>query len=156
MAKYTFSGDFTVTLDAKNRINVPAAIRKILTPESNGTLVFTQGFEGCVFVYPDDVWQSLTHQLLQLDQFDLKVRNFTRIFVGRAHPVSMDSQGRVILSEKILKMAGIDKDILFLGSINKLEMWNPAVYDKFIESNALTLEGLSEQINFGAILKNDQ
>jgi len=77
-----FSGEYRFTLDAKKRINIPSGIRKMLPPESEGSLVFTRGFEGCVYVFPNDEWKRLTHKLNTLDSFNVKVRDFVRMFVG--------------------------------------------------------------------------
>ncbi len=54
MVNIEFSGEFRITLDPKKRINIPAAVRKILPAESDGKLVFTRGFEGCVYMFPGD------------------------------------------------------------------------------------------------------
>jgi DNA-binding transcriptional regulator/RsmH inhibitor MraZ len=61
----------------------------------------------------------------------------------------------MVLPDYILGMAGVERDILFLGSLNKWELWNPEVYDSYIEENNPSLEKLTKEINFNAIFKND-
>lgn len=151
-----FSGEYKFTLDSKKRVNIPAAMRKMLPPEADGTLVFTRGFEGCVYVYPHDEWKRLTYRLNALDSFNVKVRDFIRLFIGPAVKTVMDSQGRILLPENILKMANIDREILLLGSLNKWELWNPSDYEKYMQQNNPSLENLAQDINFGAIFKNDE
>ena len=150
-----FSGEYRFTLDAKKRISIPSGIRKMLSPESQGTLVFTRGFEGCVYVYPNDEWRRLTQKLNTLDSFDVKIRNFIRMFVGPAHKTIMDNQGRVLLPDYILEMAKIQKDILLIGSLNKWELWSPVVFDHYINENNPSLEKLAQEINFSAIFNNN-
>jgi len=75
--------------------------------------------------------------------------------VGPAYKSVMDSQGRVVLPDYILEMARIDRDLLLLGSLNKWELWNPVVYDNYINQNNPSLEKLTKEINFSAIFKND-
>ena len=150
-----FSGAYRFSLDAKKRISIPSAIRRMLTPESDGSLVFTRGFEGCVYVYPQDEWRRLMEKLNALDSFDVNVRDFIRLFVGPAYKSVMDGQGRVVLPDYILEMARIDRDLLLLGSLNKWELWNPVVYDNYINKNNPSLEKLTKEINFSAIFKND-
>ena len=104
MVNIEFSGEYKISLDPKKRINIPAAIRKILPAESDGKLVFTRGFEGCVYMFPGIEWKRLTEKLMTLNSFDVNVRNFTRVFVGSAHTISMDSQGRVLLPESIIEI----------------------------------------------------
>ena len=156
MSTFEFSGEFNLTLDPKKRINIPAGIRKELPPESDGKLVFTRGFEGCVFMYPGSEWKRLTERLNTLNSFDLNVRNFIRLFVGPAKKIVMDSQGRVLLPEPILNMASIEKDILIQGSLNKWEIWNPEFYDNYLKSNNVKIETLAETINFSAMFNRDE
>ncbi len=156
MSSFDFAGEFKLTLDPKKRINIPVSIRKILPPESDGKLVFTKGFEGCVFMFPAIEWQRLTEKLKTLNSFDLKVRNFIRVFVGPAHTVMMDGQGRILLPEKILTMANIEKEILLQGSLNKWELWNPDEYSNYLNTNNVKIESLAEQINFSALFNRDE
>jgi len=155
MAVNDFSGEFHFSLDSKKRISIPSAMRKMLAPEAEGVLVFTHGFEGCVYVYPNDEWKRLTKKLNSLDSFNVKVRDFIRLFVGPAFKTVMDNQGRVLLPDTILQMAKIDKDILLLGSLNKWELWNPLLYTKYMQDNNPSMENLAQDINFSAIFKND-
>lgn len=155
MAVNDFSGEFHFTLDPKKRISIPSAMRKMLSPEAEGVLVFTRGFEGCVYVYPNDEWKRLTKKLNSLDSFNVKVRDFVRLFVGPAYKTIMDNQGRVLLPDTILQMAKIEKDILLLGSLNKWELWNPGIYTQYMQTNNPSMETLAQEINFSAIFKND-
>jgi MraZ protein len=149
-----FSGEYRFALDNKKRINIPAGIRKMLPSESEGTLVFTRGFEGCVYVFPHDEWQRLTKKLNSLDSFQVKVRNFIRQFVGSAFKTIMDNQGRVLLPDKVLEMAGISKELLLLGSLNKWELWDPVSYEQYIRENVPSMEQLAQEINFSALFNN--
>jgi MraZ protein len=155
MSVNDFSGEYRFSLDSKKRVNIPSGIRKMLSPESEGTLVFTRGFEGCVYVYANDEWKRLTLKLSALDSFNVKVRDFIRLFVGPAYKTTMDSQGRVLLPENILNMAQIDKELLLLGSLNKWELWNPDIYNKYMQQNNPSMENLAQEINFSAIFTND-
>lgn len=155
MSVNDFSGEYRFSLDSKKRVNIPSGIRKMLPPESEGTLVFTRGFEGCVYVYANDEWKRLTLKLSALDSFNVKVRDFIRLFVGPAYKTTMDSQGRVLLPENILNMAQIDKELLLLGSLNKWELWNPDIYNKYMQQNNPSMENLAQDINFSAIFTND-
>ena len=149
-----FSGEYRFALDQKKRINIPAALRKMLSPEADGTLVFVRGFEGCVYVYPSDEWKRLTRRLNALDSFQVKIRDFIRLFVGSAYKTTMDNQGRVLLPDQVLEMAQIDKEILLLGSLNKWELWNPEKYDNYVKNNNLSMESLAQEINFSAMFNS--
>jgi len=150
-----FSGEYNISLDAKKLISIPSGIRKMLPLEAEGTLVFTRGFEGCVFVYPNDEWKRLSQKLSKLDSFDVKVRDFVRKFIGPAFKTIMDSQGRILLPEKVLNMANIERVILLIGSLNKWEMWNPEAYEQY-ENSKPSMEELAQEINFSAMFNSNE
>jgi MraZ protein len=60
----------------------------------------------------------------------------------------MDSQGRVMIPERILKMGKIEKDLLLIGSLTKFEIWNPKVYEEYLAKEPINLTELAEQIQF--------
>jgi MraZ protein len=156
MSVNDFSGEYRFSLDSKKRINIPSGIRKMLSPESDGALIFTRGFEGCVYVFPNDEWKRLTKKLNTLDSFNVRVRDFIRLFVGPAYKAVMDNQGRVLLPDNILQMAKIEREILLLGSLNKWELWNPSIYQGYMQQNNPSIEALAQEINFSDIFKNEE
>ncbi len=149
MALTDFAGQFSCALDSKNRVSIPSGIRKMFIPEAQSTIVFTRGFEAeNIYAYPLNEWQRLTKKLRTLNPLEKKTRDFIRLFVGVAHIATMDSQGRVMIPERILKMGKIEKDLLLIGSLTKFEIWNPKVYDEYQAKEPLNLTELAEQIQF--------
>ncbi len=149
MARYNFTGEFSCSLDSKNRFNLPAPVRKMLGPEANGTLVFAPGFEEInLYVYPLDEWYRLTDSFKTFSPNNKKAQIFIRRFVGGAHTVAMDAQGRLMLPKRMLEKAGIDSDLLFLGTINKLEVWNPAKYNAYLSESDQSLADLVAELDF--------
>lgn len=149
MAFTDFAGTYHCTLDNKNRVNIPSGIRKMFLPQAEDTIVFVKGFEDInLYAYPLDEWRRLTNKLRTLNPFEKKTRDFIRLFMGSAHIAQMDSQGRIKLPERILKIAGIDKEMLIIGSLSKLEVWSPERYDAYVKEENLSLPELSEKISF--------
>jgi len=149
MAVLDFAGEFNCSLDIKNRVNIPSNLRKLFVPEAEDTLVITRGFEGInLYAYPLNEWQRLTKVLRTLNPLEKKTRDFIRQFVGVAFYASLDSQGRTMIPERILKIGKIEKDLLIIGSLTKLEIWNPKVYEKYFTEDNLSLTDLAEQISF--------
>lgn len=149
MAFTDFAGTYSCILDNKNRVNIPSGIRKMFLPQAEETIVFTRGFEDInLYAYPLDEWQRLTKKLRTLNPFDKQTRNFIRLFAGSAHIATMDTQGRIKLPERILEIAGIDKELIIIGSLSKLEVWSPDRYDTYIKEENLSLPELSEKISF--------
>ncbi|WP_456440103.1 division/cell wall cluster transcriptional repressor MraZ [Caldithrix abyssi] len=142
MVLQDFAGEFTCQLDNKNRVSIPSGIRKMFLPEAQNTIVFVPGFEmKNVYAYPLNEWQKLTKKLRALNPLDDDAREFVRQFVGVAHYATMDGQGRVMIPDRILTMAGInkeDREMLLIGTLEKFEIWNPKVYEEHRSGKSLT------------------
>lgn len=149
MASLDFVGKYKSSLDIKNRFNIPSSIRKVLVPEAEETFVFAPGLEGMnLYAYPLNEWKRLTSSLKSVNPFDTSVNEFLRTFAGDAHNATMDGQGRVMLPEYILKLGQIKKEILIIGTLTKLEIWNPQVYEQYQSERRKSLQDLAKGINF--------
>lgn len=149
MVHYNFTGEYICTLDAKNRLNIPSAIRKMIGTEASETLIFAPGFEQHnLYVYPLDEWKRLTDSFKKFKPNDVNAQNFIRFFVSGAHTVTMDSQGRIMLPARILDIAGINSELLILGMVNKMEVWNPEKYNEYRSTIGMNLGQLVKEINF--------
>lgn len=156
MAIMDFAGEYKCSLDNKKRVNIPSNVRKIFVPEAENTIVFTRGFEGVnLYAYPLNEWQRLTKILRTLNPLEKKTRDFIRLFVGVAFYATMDSQGRVMIPERILKMGKIEKDLLIIGSLSKIEIWNPKIYNDYLVKEDLSLTDLAEKISFKDMFFNE-
>jgi len=147
MPRFMFQGRYNVTLDNKNRLTVPSPIRRMITPDADETLVFVRGFDDVnLDVFPLDEWERLLSDMDYLDFHEKDTRSFVREFIGSAFNLQLDSQGRLILPDSLLELAGIDKEILIIGAMNKLEIWNPKVYNEFRSKENSSLSELSKRI----------
>jgi MraZ protein len=127
-----FLGEYEATIDAKGRFLLPAGFKKQLK-EGEQTFVISRGFEKCLTLYPKDTWQPLEEQINSLNQFDPKVREFRRQFLGGATEVELDGAGRMLLPQTLREYAGLEKDIILVAALNKIEIWDAATYKKLFE-----------------------
>jgi len=127
----SFKGRFQFTVDAKGRINLPAKMRKNVAPEAGDTFVLTRGFEKCIFVYPNDEWMLLETSIRKLHTPNPKHRQFMRALLEYATDVQIDSASRLMLSKDLLEFAGIDGDVLIIGVLDHIEIWNPVLYAEY-------------------------
>lgn len=130
----SFKGSFNYTVDSKGRINIPAKMRKNLSPEANNSFVITRGFEQCIFVYPNDEWAKRETELGKLQQTNQKDRFFTRMLLQNATDVELDGQHRITLSKELMEYAKIDGEVFILGAFDRIEVWNPEEFKKYLES----------------------
>ncbi|MDP6457028.1 MAG: division/cell wall cluster transcriptional repressor MraZ [Candidatus Marinimicrobia bacterium] len=134
----TFTGEYAYSLDAKGRVNVPARFRTSLSGDNEGTFVLTKGMDTCIIAYPLTEWQKVETGLRQLSSASKIYRSFIRSTVRYATPVTMDKQGRIQVSPVLREFAGIEKDVMIIGVVNKIEIWNPEKLNE-IEDETLTI-----------------
>lgn len=127
-----FLGEYEATLDVKGRFLLPAGIKKQLS-EGENSFVVSRGFEKCLTLYPMSSWNSTTEKVNSLNDFDPKVREFRRLFLGGASMIELDSAGRMLLPNTLKEFAGLHKEIILAAAGDKIEIWEAGKYKKFFE-----------------------
>lgn len=126
----TFIGEYAYSLDSKGRVNIPAKFRQSLSADSQNTFVITRGLDPCIWVYPLEQWKEIENNLRNLSSVKNIHRTFVRDTARYASPSTYDKQGRITLSPSLIEYSGLDKDVLIIGMVNKMEIWNPSHLDK--------------------------
>lgn len=129
-----FIGEYEATLDAKGRFLLPAGFKKQLPEEAGSQFVINRGFEKCLTLYPMKSWDPIFSELGKLNDFDPKVREFRRYFLNGATVLELDSAGRLLVPPNLKDHAGLEKDIVLVAAMNKIEIWDKDKYQKFFES----------------------
>ncbi|MBD3274811.1 MAG: division/cell wall cluster transcriptional repressor MraZ [Candidatus Marinimicrobia bacterium] len=146
----TFIGEYRYSIDSKGRINVPSKFRQSLSPDSDETFVITRGLDECVWVYPLEEWERIEDSLRGLTFLKQKERTFIRNIVRWATPTKYDKQGRIMIPAPLIEMAGLDDQVVIIGMLNKIEVWNPDSVDnrdeEFIDPTDEEFGNLAEQI----------
>lgn len=117
-------GEYNHTIDAKGRIIVPAKFREELGEE----FVVTLGLDGCLFVYSSEEWQEFILKLKTLPG-NKEARQLQRYFMAGAAACEVDKQGRILIPSKLREHAGLEKDVVFAGVVNKIEIWSKERWD---------------------------
>lgn len=129
-----FLGEYEATVDTKGRFLLPAAIKKRLPEGSPDQFVINRGFEKCLTLYPLINWHPIFEGISKLNDFDPKVREFRRYFFNGATELELDSAGRLLIPPNLREHASIDKDIVLVGSVQKIEIWDKTKYREFFDS----------------------
>lgn len=129
-----FLGEYEATLDAKGRFLLPAGFKKQLSGKNNAHFVINRGFEKCLTLYPLQSWEPIFLQISQLNDFDPKVREFRRYFLNGATQLELDNAGRLLLPKNLVDHAGLEKDIVLVSAVNKIEIWDKSKYTQFFET----------------------
>ena len=135
-----FMGEYNHTVDTKGRLIIPSKFREQLGEE----FIVTKGLDGCLFVFPQDEWLAFEEKLRTLPLTQKGARQFTRFFVAGATPCELDKQGRILLPATLREFAGLDKDVVLAGMLNRIEIWSKA---KWTENNAYDdMDDIAEQM----------
>lgn len=129
-----FLGEYEATLDAKGRFLLPAGFKKQLPEEAGNQFVINRGFEKCLTLYPMKSWEPIFAEIGKLNDFDPKVREFRRYFLNGATVLELDSAGRLLVPSNLKEHAGLEKDIVLVAAMNKIEIWDKDKYQKFFET----------------------
>ncbi len=114
-----FMGEYSHNLDAKNRLIMPAKFREQL----GDSFVATKGLDGCLFVYPLTEWKKIEERFSQTPLTTKDARKFSRFFFAGAAECEIDKQGRVLLPATLKEYAGIEKEVVSVGVLNRIEIW---------------------------------
>ena len=115
-----FKGEYDHTIDAKGRIILPAKFRE----ELGGEFVVTKGLDQCLFVYPQDEWKRIEDNFREKSMTSKDARKFMRFFFAGAADCEVDKQGRILLPAKLREYAGLEKDIVSVGVLSRVEIWS--------------------------------
>ena len=140
-------GEYAHTLDQKGRVNFPA---KLLT-DLGDRFILSKGLDGCLFVFPNDAWRELEEKLRTLPLTSKSARQLSRFFVAGATSCELDKQGRILLPGTLREFAGLDKDVVLAGMLNRIEIWSK---EKWVENNSYDdMDEIAEQItDFGLVI----
>ncbi len=138
-----FKGSFQHSVDQKGRINIPAKFRK--APGTAESYVITRGLNSCLYVYPSEEWDKVEEKLRSLAQNDPNALYYLRATLANAADVQVDKQGRINLPPKLIKLAGLSKEVLINGALDKMEIWSPEAFEKYIEENQESYEEVARK-----------
>ena len=104
---YKLSGEYEIKLDDKSRLRLPSALMRLLEVSDRKGLVINRGFEKCLILYPQEVWEEKTKEVNQLNPYNIKNREFARYFYRGATQLEPDAASRVVLPKTLIEHAGI-------------------------------------------------
>ena len=131
------TGEFNHSIDAKGRLIIPSKFREILGED----FVITKGLDNCLFLYPNNEWKIFEEKLRTLPLTNKNARTFTRFFLGSAVDGGLDKQGRVLVSSALRDFAKLEKDVVLVGVLNRVEIWDKSRWD---DNNAIVEDNMDD------------
>lgn len=131
-------GEYTHTIDEKNRLSLPAKFRS----EMGKKIVVTPGLDNCLFVFTQKEWQKINDKLSQSSLLQADNRSFNRFMFAGAVEADVDSIGRILIPDFLRERANLKNKVVFIGVSSRVEIWNEKTwseYKKVVEKQADTL-----------------
>ncbi len=129
-------GSYQNSIDAKNRVIIPAKFRE----ELGERCYLTRGLDNCLVIYPEKVFAEMADRLASLPRTSVEARKLNRFLFMEAEELMPDSQGRVVLSADFRAKVGIRKDLVTIGVRDHVEIWAKEVFDSSEEGGLITAE----------------
>lgn len=122
-----FIGEYSASVDEKGRVAIPAKFRTLL----KGRCVVTRGLDSSLFVYTLSEWEKLAEKLASLPISQANTRAFSRLMLAGAMDLEIDKQGRVVLPDYLRQFAGVSKQVIVAGLMNRLEIWDSKKWQSY-------------------------
>ena len=132
-----FLGNIEAKTDTKGRAFLPAVFRKVLQASGEENLVLRRDvFQKCLVLYPESLWNARLDLLKQqLRPWKQSHQQMFRQFVSEAEVVTLDGNGRFLISKRLQKIAEIDQDIQFIGMDDTIEIWSPRNLEQTLKTD---------------------
>lgn len=140
-----FFGDFPAKTDAKGRVFLPAAYRKVLAANGEEKLVMRRDLhQACLVLYPESLWNQMLDALrAKLNRWNREHQDIIRGFVADSEIVELDGNGRFLINKRKMNEVGINQEVRFLAVDDTIEVWDKDVFEQHLQSQK---DSLGERI----------
>jgi len=137
-----FIGKYYHALEENNRISLPKKFREIETD-----WVVTRGLDGGLFLFRATNFNQELKKFSQRTFTKKAHRDFIRLMTNEAQEVMADDNGRVSLPEYLIEFAQLKKDLVIVGSYERIEIWDRDIYHKYLTQIESDAEKIAERLN---------
>ncbi len=134
-------------LDSKGRISLPPKFRT----GGVDTYVLNRGLDGCLYLYTPEQYEQTLEKLQNLPGNKKNLRFFMREWTRYATDVQLDKQNRILISRELLELAGLNKEVVFQGANDRVELWDPEAQENYAQvfgqEQGLTFEDIAEVLD---------
>lgn len=127
-------GEYRSKIGEKKRVSLPKKFRDELGEE----IILTRGYEDSLILVNKQMWSKIAGEVVNGSFINKNIRDTSRFLVGGATEVSIDKQGRFLVPEALFEHASLKQDVVFIGLVNWIEVWDRQKWDerlKYLKSN---------------------
>lgn len=131
-----YRGASAITIDNKGRLAIPTKFRDMLLAECQGEMICTIDLhQPCLLLYPLNEWELVEEKLQKLSTMNPNERRVQRLLLGYASECKLDGNGRTLIGGPLRTHAGLEKNIMLVGQLNKFEIWDEATWQQQVEQD---------------------
>lgn len=135
-------GTYYYSLEEHGRVSLPKSFR-----DQTKTWVVTRGLDGGLFLFPAEHFQKRLQALGETRTFTQKAnRDFIRLMTNEAQQVQADKSGRVNLPNYLIAYGGLKKNLVLVGSLEYVEIWERDKYHHYVDSLERNAELIAEKV----------
>jgi len=139
-------GEYSHRLDNKDRFILPAKLRQKVKQLKKKKFYITRGLDGCLSLYAEDAWEQLKEKQASLSFTKSESRSFNRLLFSGATEIEVDRQGRITVPENLKSFAQLERDIVIIGVVNRIEIWDKKIWASFYQHNKKRFEDIAENL----------
>lgn len=135
------SGEYNHSIDAKGRLTIPSKFRELLGEK----YVITKATDHCLWIFSMEDWEKLQEELTKLPR-SKDARDYIRHMVGSAKIDEFDKMGRALVPAPLRNYARLDKEAVLIGVLDRVEIWDKAVWDEREAAVTDKIEEITENL----------
>lgn len=136
-------GEYEHSIDVKGRLIMPSKLKEDIGEK----FVITKGLDGCLFVYSQDEWKTFEDKLRTFPLTNKDARALIRFFLAGAMECEIDKQGRFLIPGNLREFAGLEKEVVVIGVLNKIEIWSKDKWLKYSEEENNSADEIAEKMS---------
>jgi len=141
-----FKGHYINSINDKGRLSIPAKFREVLSGCESDVLIVTKSLDQCLMAYAPEEWERMEQKASALSTIRRADIIFKRHVMGSAEECQIDGQGRILVPSSLREYAGLKKKCLFVGVVDRFEIWDVETYDLYMKEALKDPESLREKL----------
>ena len=136
-------GEYEHSIDTKGRLIMPSKLKEDIGEK----FVVTKGLDGCLFVYSQTEWKIFEDKLRTFPLTNKDARALIRFFLAGAMECEIDKQGRFLIPSNLRGFAGLEKEVVVIGVLDKIEIWSKDKWLKYSEEENNSADEIAEKMS---------
>ena len=136
-------GEYEHSIDTKGRLIMPSKLKEDIGEK----FVVTKGLDGCLFVYSQTEWKTFEDKLRAFPLTNKDARALVRFFLAGAMECEIDKQGRFLIPGNLREFAGLEKEVVVIGVLDKIEIWSKDKWLKYSEEENSSVDEIAEKMS---------